>query len=381
MWWLIPAAVEVGKYVFVGILSVGVADQVLLGGSIWEFGRQRIFGGKGQQREFQQQGPQHLQIAHNPGYEKPQGNMALMGPQTPYQGALISHNTWFPTPKGWQIDRAVLERLILVAPDFRNNLELAAGLLASQLESNPLANKYNNYSSTFGSGLIDVFGNRTPHEALQAFKKEFSRHGLSNKAIYILGGMFIVSAEAEKNFGNRTVQILRQRGQRWGNEWMRDNTDQGMSRFMWKFTVMMSRPKYLLDLPSGFKRAIATKSPPHGRVLDGNTAIISPTTKFGSSATIMKVMKLCEALGLNQEQCMCVALAVLQHWSDKHLNGRSERHSLIEGLQGALTYIGHGEDYANRYLAAEIREIGNFFYNNPQYAFVSVNPNIIDWSA
>lgn len=375
MWWLIPAAVTVGKYVVVGVLSIGVVDQILFGGSIRELGRQRFFGGEGNYTE------QNSVVLHNGSFEKPLGPMAQMGALAPYQGGLISHNTWFPSPKGWQIDRAVIERLILVAPEFRNNLELAAGLLASKLASNPLANKYNNYSSTFGSGPLDVYGNRTPKQALEAFKREFAQHGMSNTAIYILGGMFIISAEAEKNYGGRTERAYRALPPLTrGRDRMADNTDQGMSRFMWKFTVMVSNPRYILDLPKGFMRAIATKSPPHGRIIDGNTTLINPTTKFGSSATIMKVMKLCEVLGLSKEQCMCVALAVLQHWSDKHLSGRSDRHSLIEGLHGALTYIGHGEDYANQFLASEVREIGQFFYQNPHLAFVSVNPNNIQWT-
>lgn len=69
---------------------------------------------------------------------------------------------------------------------------------------------------------------------------------------------------------------------------------------------------------------------------------------FGASATIMKVLKFCETIGLNQEERMFVGYSVALHWLDKYLNDDSwirggvltpDRHSLLEALQGMYAYI------------------------------------------
>lgn len=277
-------------------------------------------------------------------------------------------------PQGWLLSRAVLDQLIVSNPDSRDNMELGAALLIDALERNPSLNQTNKYSSTFAQNILDLGTRLTPQQAINIFRHEYDRHGMSERAIYLLGGLFVIGTEAERLITTNQITQRAILGVQWGNDRMALGTVQDTSRFTWKLT--MYRPFFgnirALDL---LRSAFAVLRPnrPHGRCDDGAVQILMPTTVYGSSATIMKVMKKCEAMNMTPEQCMSIAFAVAHHWLDKNLSGKKDYHSLIEMLQGALTYLGMDEGAANQLLAHQMRTLGSTVYQNPNNWIVRTN--------
>jgi hypothetical protein len=278
-------------------------------------------------------------------------------------------------PQGWQLSRAVLDQLIVSNPDSRDNMELGAVLLIDALERNSLLDQRNKYSSTFAQSMLDLGTRLTPQQAINVFRREYDQRGMSERAIYLLGGLFIIGVEAERAVTANQIHALA--GARWGSDLMALGTIQDTSRFTWKLTMyspFFGNIRALDLLRSAF--AVLRSNRPHGRCADGAVQILMPTTVFGSSATIMKVMKKCEALGMTPEQCMSIAFAVAHHWLDKNISGKRDYHSLIEALHGALTYLGMDEGTANRLLAHQLRTLGPTVYRNPDNWILRTNTAI-----
>lgn len=163
----------------------------------------------------------------------------------------------------------------------------------------------------------------------------------TNKAICTLGGTFVICAEAYK--GAVKLQVVERR--------MEASTIEN-SRLTWKAGQLWLAPlKRKGSAIFSFVNAVFQRILPwdkHAIIQYKGSDYYAPTTMFGASATMMKVMSICEAIGLSDEDKVFVGYAVVMHWIDKYLNDNSwfdggvftpDRHSLIEGLQGMYAFI------------------------------------------
>lgn len=242
---------------------------------------------------------------------------------------------------GWAIDQVMLQNLMKQNPNYVENVLKGIQLLNMKVKKSGLENTLGKYSSTFTTGY---WGKHpvTPRQAIDLFYKEYKQNGMSFKALYILGGAFVAGSEAARGaskMGLNKSLNLKMNENPWGDERYQLSTVQGRSFPMLSLGMFWTKPKkwpHIMDSAlSSFRY-----DRPHGRCKEGTMHILAPTTKFGSSKTIIKIVSTCQMLGMEREEAMSVVFAVLYHWIQKQHAGRMDRHSLLEGLQGSLMAIG-----------------------------------------
>lgn len=214
------------------------------------------------------------------------------------------------------------------------------------------------YSGTLA--VIDPSHNRshTPRTAL-GLLREVCPNGneWTNQAICVLGGTFIICAEAYKR---EVKQLFRDKSSL--EPRMKYGTVAETSRITWKMGQLFLSPGPASI--GNFLKAVMARINPwdkHAVVSYRDQDYYAPTTMFGASATMMKVLNLCVALELSKEEQMIVGYSVALHWIDKYLNDDSwlrggtftpDRHSLIEALQGMYAHI---ESDPNKAAAALVK--------------------------
>jgi hypothetical protein len=268
---------------------------------------------------------------------------------------------------GWLLDRAVIKYRLSTAENAFVQMNETYQKLLNFLEKEELKgvmNKTHVYSKTFSSTPWTV------SDCIKALKTaEQFEGGFSNQFIYILGGTLVIAAESTNQYCKDAIK----KKKRLTYDWMSDLTAAGNSRFTWKLAQLggsiKNLPKSLFKL---FPSAITYGSPIdlHGRM----GLKEAPTTAFGASATIMKVLRMCEVMGFEDEyEYTLAALCVAYHWSDKHLSGETERHSLIETLQGLYAYTKGDPLEGKRTLQAFYNTLPQSNYDNPK-SNISITP-------
>ncbi|OJT22969.1 hypothetical protein BO221_18915 [Archangium sp. Cb G35] len=246
----------------------------------------------------------------------------------------------------WTWDRIALDTTL------KKSVETTRASLSNALKK---LDAYSKQHSSSGhhpySGTLAVFDSsqmrHTPTEALDLVSSTLVKSGndWTDQAICMLGGTFVICAESYKKDIKKHFDENKKKEPR-----MASGTDAELSRFTWKigqFATTLKFPTGLAD----FLHSVLRRLNPwdrHAVVKYRDEDYYAPTTMFGASATIMKVLKLCEAIGLNDDDKMFVGYSVALHWIDKYLNDDSwvrggvltpDRHSLLEALQGMYAYI------------------------------------------
>lgn len=262
---------------------------------------------------------------------------------------LNSSDPWLNTSKHvirkWTWDRIALDTKLQNSMETTSQALTKAFKRLEDYSTRPADADHHPYS-----GTLAVFDSsrrtHTPLQALELVRKSRGQEvGWSNQAICALGGTFVICAESYKKAIKTHFEKEKMPEPR-----MMAKTDAELSRFTWKIGQFFMTLKF----PTGFKdflHSVARRLDPrdrHAIVNYREQTYYAPTTMFGASATIMKVLKLCEALGLDEQEKMCVGYSVALHWIDKYLNDNSwirggfltpDRHSLLEALQGMYAYI------------------------------------------
>jgi hypothetical protein len=245
----------------------------------------------------------------------------------------------------WTWDRIALDATLKKSVEKTSaSLTKAYESLDEHIKKHP-ATGFHPYSGTLA--VLDSSRMRhTPTQALALVTTSLGKDKVwSNQAICMLGGTFVICAESyKKEVKNHFEQTKMQEPR------MMSGTDAELSRFTWKIGQFATTLKFPTGFADFLRSALQRISPwdRHAVVEYQKKDYYAPTTMFGASATIMKVLKLCEAIGLNDEERMFVGYSVALHWIDKYLNDDSwsrggmftpDRHSLIEALQGMYAYI------------------------------------------
>lgn len=257
---------------------------------------------------------------------------------------------WLGTSKHvirkWTWDKIALEATI--QEDMVKSskaLTKASGALSEWIGEKVFKPSLNPYSGTLAVVDEEHRTSHTPKTALALLKKVSSDYeSWTNQAICTLGGTFIICAEAYKKDVKTALQEKNLKEPR-----MESGTAAETSRLTWKLGQVVLRTG-TVSIASFLKSVSARLNPKdqHALIQYKDGEYYAPTTMFGASATIMKVMNLCEALNLDNDEKMVVGYSVALHWIDKYLNDNSwflggtftpDRHSLIEALQGMYAHI------------------------------------------
>ncbi|OZG74365.1 hypothetical protein BTA51_04965 [Hahella sp. CCB-MM4] len=305
---------------------------------------------------------------HNPTYPKRAFVQGLQQQYTaPAQSPVANqHLDNTNTRAAWERDRALVEKLLGETPNARNNLELFAGLLCSRVEAMPpeVKNRVNAYSSTFSYGLHDIFHQLSPAGAVEAFQAEFRQNGMSDKAIHILGGLAVIVTDADKATTRAAAAQIQNRQT---HNIMAPGVHES-SRHPFHFWHNLTHGNIRGAVNAIYEGIRERNNALHGATAQGNQL---PTTMFGSSATIMKVMQQCEVMGMDEPQSRTAALAVAQHWLDKRLDYSNDGHSLVELLNGVEAYFNGDPDIANQNAEQELATLGSVS-DNPGTGFQPV---------
>ncbi|WP_152622705.1 hypothetical protein [Archangium violaceum] len=246
----------------------------------------------------------------------------------------------------WTWDRIALDTTL------KKSVEKTSTSLTNALEKlDTYASQHSSSGHHPYSGTLAVFDSskmrHTPAQALSLVSNTLARssNAWTDQAICMLGGTFVICAESYKKDIKKHFDENNKKEPR-----MASGTDAELSRFTWKigqFATTLRFPTGLADFLHSVLRRINPWDR-HAVVKYRDEDYYAPTTMFGASATIMKVLKLCEAIGLSDEDKMFVGYSVALHWIDKYLNDDSwirggvltpDRHSLLEALQGMYAYI------------------------------------------
>ncbi|NBD13075.1 hypothetical protein [Corallococcus silvisoli] len=245
----------------------------------------------------------------------------------------------------WTWDRIALDTQLKKSVETTSTaLTKAYTVLEDYIDKHPTS-KIHPYS-----GTLAVFDSskrtHTPDQAFALVKKNVGLEmGWTDQAICLLGGSFIICAESYKDDIRKHFKENNKKEQR-----MKSKTNEELSRFTWKVGQLATTFSFPTGVGDFIHSALIRISPwdRHAVVKYGEKDYYAPTTMFGASATIMKVLKFCETLGLDQNERMFVGYSVAMHWLDKYLNDASwirggiltpDRHSLLEALQGMYAYI------------------------------------------
>lgn len=257
---------------------------------------------------------------------------------------------WLGTSKHvirkWTWDKIALETT-LQADLVKSSeaLAKASGALSIWIGEKTPSSSMNPYSGTLAVVDQEHRKSHTPKTALALLHKvSLDSTSWTNQAICTLGGTFIICAEAYKHAVKSALQGKNQKELR-----MASGTAAETSRLTWKLGQLVLNTG-TVSIASFLKSVSARINPwdQHAIVKYKDGEYYAPTTMFGASATIMKVMNLCEALDLGPDEKMIVGYSVALHWIDKYLNDNSwflggtftpDRHSLIEALQGMYAHI------------------------------------------
>ncbi|NOK08760.1 hypothetical protein [Corallococcus exercitus] len=259
----------------------------------------------------------------------------------------------------WTWDRIALDTRIqrdMVATG--ESLTRASRALSDWIDNKVASTSKNPYAGTLA--VIDDAHqwSHTPKSALALLNKVSGGYrNWDDKALCTLGGTFVVCGEAYK--APVKARIEKEKGKK--EPRMKSGTVAETSRLTWKLgQVVLNFGWRSFD---AFLRALFARINPldqHAVIQYRQGAYYAPTTMFGASATIMKVMNLCEALDLSDDDKEFVGYCVALHWIDKYLNDNSwfnggwatpDRHSLIEALQGMYAHINDDPTKAARELA------------------------------
>lgn len=257
---------------------------------------------------------------------------------------------WLGTSKHvvrkWTWDKIALEATIQEDMDkSANALTKASGALSRWIDEKPFKSSMNPYSGTLAVVDEEHRTSHTPKTALALLNKAYSKaESWTNQAICTLGGTFIICAEAYKKDVKSVLQEKNLQEPR-----MESGTAAETSRLTWKLGQIVLNTG-TVSIGSFMKSVSARLNPwdQHAIIKYKEGEYYAPTTMFGASATIMKVLNLCDALGLDNDEKMVVGYSVALHWIDKYLNDNSwflggkftpDRHSLIEALQGMYAHI------------------------------------------
>ncbi|ATB37168.1 hypothetical protein CYFUS_002589 [Cystobacter fuscus] len=246
----------------------------------------------------------------------------------------------------WTWDRIALDTTIQNAmSEASKALTHASGELSKWIGEKAAGSSINPYSGTLAVIDQEHQKSHNPKTALALLHRVSSGYeSWTNQAICTLGGTFIICAEAYKGEVKTAFQGKKKQEPR-----MKSGTVAETSRLTWKMGQLFLNPGTASI--ANFLNAVFARINPwdkHAIVTYKEKEYYAPTTMFGASATIMKVMNLCEALGLSDEQKVFVGYSVAMHWIDKYLNDNSwflggmftpDRHSLIEALQGMYAHI------------------------------------------
>ncbi|WP_375760585.1 hypothetical protein [Corallococcus exercitus] len=246
----------------------------------------------------------------------------------------------------WTWDKIALDATLKKSVEKTNQaLTKAYTALEKELKDNPKSG-FHPYSGTLA--VFDPTQLRhTPKQAFTLLQKSLGQEmAWSNQAICLLGGTFVICAESYKG---DIKSFFKHEGRE--EPRMLAKTDAELSRFTWKLGQFATTLKF----PTGFAdfiHSVLRRVSPwdrHAVVRYQDQDYYAPTTMFGASATIMKVLKFCEYLKLDEDEKMFVGYSVALHWLDKYLNDDSwirggvftpDRHSLLEALQGMYAYLG-----------------------------------------
>jgi hypothetical protein len=249
--------------------------------------------------------------------------------------------------KKWEWDRIALKIEIgnkrNATTAFKAIHEALRGLLATgQMRA---TGKYARTLTVFDPGGRT---NHTPVSAMALLEQAMPPDDKkwTDETVCVLGGALIICAEEYKGeIEGRAVsaELAPRRMER--------NTDADLSRLSFKIgQLLLGKVKSPADILD-FLKTVATMMSPwdrHGAITYRGDTYYAPTTMHGASATMMKVMKMCEALELDKTQTTYAGYAVALHWIDKYLTDKTwfgggtfvpDRHSLIEALQGMSAYL------------------------------------------
>ncbi|NNC18081.1 hypothetical protein HJC22_20420 [Corallococcus exiguus] len=274
---------------------------------------------------------------------------------------------WWGTSKHvirkWTWDQIALDtRLQKVMEKASGSLTRASEALSDLIDKALPGSSINPYSGTLAVVDASHAKSHTPKTALALLNKVSGGYkGWTNQAICTLGGTFIISADAYKGEVKSRLKLKSKTEPR-----MKSGTVAETSRLTWKMGQLFLSPG--TPAVMNFLKALFARINPwdkHAVIQYQGDAYYAPTTMFGASATIMKVMNLCEALDLSSEDKEFVGYCVAMHWLDKYLNDSSwflggaftpDRHSLIEALQGMYAHIEDNPTKAAEVLAKMYEE-------------------------
>lgn len=257
---------------------------------------------------------------------------------------------WLGTSKHvirkWTWDRIALETTLQAdMVKSADALTKASGALSKWIDEKAFKSSMNPYSGTLAVVDQEHRTSHTPRTALALLNKVYSKsQSWDNRAICTLGGTFIICAEAYKHDVKGALQQKKLKEPR-----MESGTAAETSRLTWKLGQIVLNTGTVSI--SSFLKSVAARINPwdqHAIIKYKDGKYYAPTTMFGASATIMKVLNLCEALDLSPDEKMIVGYSVALHWIDKYLNDSGwflggtftpDRHSLIEALQGMYAHI------------------------------------------
>lgn len=352
MWWICTRVVK--GLIIVGVVSIGTS--MVVGGIRGCFNRKRTDRDHPEPKDKNGEvirSAQHLDDLSNKDVDLIRGYDSL---------------------KSWSIDNLLLERLIQQQGRFVFNSNALSGIknLNDFIVSKGSDRTVGKYSTTFGANF---FGrSMSPRKAIDLFFTEYNKNGMSMTAVYILGGAFVIGAQAARG------------GLKLGGGMTHGFSLFKMGNTRYSLDTVQGRSFPMLSLALGFYNPLrwghivdsACSSlrydKPHARCKDGDLRILAPSTVFGSSKTIIKVVDACNMIGMTREECMSIVFCVIYHWIQKNHAGRKERHSFLEGLQGALMAIGMKRNTINNLYIHMLKTLEKDELRNPDKYITKVNP-------